>query len=151
MKCKLWLNKSDSCTEGAYDLTVHIILPLLLTSWSRILLEKVTGSQLVKNSPHLMESKGSLPHLQPPPFPVLSQIKTVHALPSPFLKIHLHIILPSIPGSSKWSLSLKFPHQRNPVYTSLPHMCYMLRPFHSSCYHPNNIWWAVLIIRLLIM
>jgi len=36
----------------------------LLISWSRVLLEKLTGSQLVKKFPHCMEPEGSLPHLQ---------------------------------------------------------------------------------------
>ena len=80
----------------------------------------------------------------PPPLPLLSPIDPVHAPTFHFLKFHLHIILPSTPGSSKGSLSLKFPHL-NPVYTStLPHSCYMSHPtHHSRFYHPNNIGWGV--------
>jgi hypothetical protein len=41
----------------------------------------------------------------------------------------MNIVLPSMPRSSKWSLSLRFPHQ-NPVYTSpLPLWCYMMYSF----------------------
>ena len=53
----------------------------------------------------------------PPPVPILSQIDPVHTPTSHSLKIRLNIIIPFTPGSSKWSLSLKFPHE-NPVYTS---------------------------------
>jgi hypothetical protein len=51
-----------------------------------------------------------------------------------------YIILPSVPGSAKWSLSFRFPHQ-NPVYTSLlAHSHYMPCPSHSSqFYHPNSV------------
>ena len=44
-----------------------------------------------------------------------------------------------MPVSSKWSLSLRFPHP-NPVYApSLPHMRYMPRPSHSSRFYRRTI------------
>ena len=113
MKCKLWLKTTDSCTNGANDLAVHTILPLLLTysmeqspSW------EANWFSDSKKFPTFYGIQGSLPRLQPPPVPVWSQINPIHSLPSSVLKIHLNIILPSMPGSSKWSISLRFPLQK---------------------------------------
>ena len=87
------------------------LLTYLLTPCSRVLLERLTGSQLVKKFPTIMQPEGSLPHSQQPatcPYP-----EPARSSPCPhihFLKICLNIIFPSRPGFSKWCLSLRFPH-----------------------------------------
>jgi hypothetical protein len=49
-------------------------------------------------------------HKSPPPVPILSQIDPVHAPSSNLSQVQFNIILPSTPGSFKWSPSLRFPH-----------------------------------------
>ena len=64
-------------------------------------------------------------HRCPPFVPILSHISPIHAPPPHVLKIHLRVILPSTPGSSKWSFSIRFPHQT--VYMPL------LPPLLTTC------------------
>ena len=83
-------------------------------------------------------------HKCPPPVPILSQINPIHTPTIHILKIRFIIILPSIPATSMWSLSLRFP-QKNPVYASpRRHTCYMSHLSHYSPFdHSNNnaCWW----------
>ena len=69
-----------------------------------------------------MEPDGSLPPLQEPatcPYP--EPDKSSACPPAHFLKMHLNIIPSYKPGSSKWSLSLRFPHQNSVGTSFLPH------------------------------
>ena len=114
----------------------------LLTPWCRVLLEKLTGLQLVKKFPALLWTPKvhHRTHKRPPPVPILGQPNPVHIPTSHLLEIHPNIIHASTPRSPQWSLFLRFSHQdpiRPPLLTYTRHMP---SPSHSSrFYHPHNI------------
>ena len=71
----------------------------------------------------------------------LSWARSIQTIPPSHLKIHSNIILPPTLGPSKWSLSLRFPHQIPVRKSSLPHTYYLPRLSHSSRFdHRNSIW-----------
>ena len=95
---------------------------------------------------HFMEPEVSLPHLQKPNTCSYSEPdQSSICPPSQFLNTHLKIISPTLhgsSGSSKWSLSPRFP-QQNPACTSFLHCtCYMPCPFHPSWFHQSNNSWC---------
>jgi hypothetical protein len=57
-----------------------------------------------------------------------------------------------MPRSSKWSLPFIFPNQNTVCISHLSHLCYLSHSSHTAWfYHPNNIWWSIQVMRLLVM
>ena len=109
----------------------------LLTPWSRVLLEKLTGSQPVKKFPSFYGTRKFITAFTSVRHQSLSWASWIKSIPthptSHFLNIDLNIVIPTTPGSPKCSLSFRFPYQ-NPVYASpVPHTCYMPCPSHTFC------------------
>ena len=118
----------------------------LFTPWCTVLLEELTGLQLVKKFPAFHGTQRFITALTSVRLSVsiLGQPNPVHIPTYHLLEIHPNIIHPSTPRSPQWSPSLRFPHQdpiHPPLLTGTRHMP---SPSHSSrFYHPHNIGWGV--------
>ena len=75
---------------------IHILWKNLLTPWSRVLLEKLTGFATSQEIPHILWNNPKVhyrTHKRPPPVPILGQLHPVPTTPSHYPNIHLNIIL----------------------------------------------------------
>jgi hypothetical protein len=64
-----------------------------------------------------------------------------HTFISYLSRIHFNIILPSLPGSSKWFLSFMFSDYNSVLISHLSHVCHMPRPSLPPFFDClNNIW-----------
>ena len=99
-----------------------------------------------------MEPEGSLPHLKdttsyPYPEPLI-QSMLPHATSwssSLILSSHLCLGLPSGLLPLGFSTKTLYAHLLFPIHATCP------LPSHSRFDHPNSVWWAIQIIKLLIM
>jgi len=89
----------------AVMLSRQIRLTYLLTTCCRVLLEQLTGLQLVKIFPRISRNPKVhyRTHKRQPPVSILDQPNPVHIPTSHLLQIHPNIIHPSTPRSSQWS------------------------------------------------
>ena len=131
-----YASRQQCCKTHKRPLPFFYLLTYLLTPCGTVFIEKLIGSQFhSRNSPHIMEPEGSLPHSQVAascPYPE-------SARSSPYPHIPVLKILPSMPGLPKWSPSLMFPHKKSLHASHLHHTRYMPRLSHLDFYHPNDI------------
>ena len=121
-KYKQILQSCQDCFKTTSELNECSYLSNTFCPWQtnplQPVLDKLTAPQLVKKFPHFMKTRGSLLHsLSLPPARILTLTDPVHTPLSNFLDAHFNIIISSMPRTSKWPLSLRFPHQ-NPICTS---------------------------------
>ena len=147
---KMWIIQEPNTLELWNKLhfekkNTESILTYLLTPWCRVLLEKLTGLQLVKKFPgfhgtrRFITALTSVRHLS---LSWANPIQSTYPHPTSWrsiliLSTHLRLCLPS------GLLPSGFPTR---PYTPplLPHTRHIPSPSHSSrFYHPHNIGWGV--------
>ena len=130
-----------------------INLLYLLTPRSIVLLEMLTGSQLVKKFLAFYGTRKFITVFTSARHLSLSWANSIQSMPSHPTSWGSILILcsPLRLGPSKWSLSLRFPHQ-NPVYASPLPKCATFPAHHTliDFYHLNNIGWRVQVLSSLL-
>ena len=157
ISCFMYLQNLEREKERIYIYiciyTCVCVCVCVLSPWSRVLLEKLTGSQLVKKFPAFNGNRMFIIAFRRALHLSLSWARSIQSIPSHLTSWRSILILFShlLPGLPSGLFPSGFTTKI--LYTPLlPHTCYMPRPSHSPRFeHPNNIRCGVQGITLVIM
>ena len=113
----------------------------LLTPCSTVLLQKLSGPQLVKKFPAFYGTRRFLTVFTNARHLSLSWVSSIQSTPPYPTSWRSILILSSLLCLGLPSCLFPQVYHQNPTYTSpLPHTCYILRPTHSSRFSPEQYW-----------
>ena len=140
--------------KSSVSFLLTYLLTYLLTPWSRVLLEKLTGFQLVKKFPAFYGTRRfitTFTNARRLPLSCATSIQSIPPHPTSW-RSNLTLFSHLRQGLRSRFFSLRFRHPHCLYASPLPRTRYMPRPHHHSpFYDPNNFVWAVQIISLLIL
>ena len=121
------------CTYYVLSHLILLVYTYLLTPWCRVLLEKLTGLQLVKKFPAFHGTRRFITALTRFRHISLSWAHPIQSIyPHPTSWRSILILSTHTPRPPQWSLSLRLPHQDSTHTPLLTHSRHMPSPSHSS-------------------
>ena len=119
------------------NMLLTYLITYLLTPWSRVLLEKLTGFTANQEIPRILcnPKVHYRTHKRPPPVPILSQLHPVPTTPSHFLKTH-HVLVSPVVSFPQVSPPKPCAHLSLPPY--VPHA----PPISYFCILSNAQYWV---------
>jgi hypothetical protein len=129
------------------------ILSCLLTPWKKGLLEKLTVSQLFNKSPAFYNIRKFITAFTTARYLFLSWARSIQSMPLQPSSLRFTLVLSSHLRRGRPSCLLPSGFSTKTLYAPLlaPYALHALPISVYLIWSPNNIWWGVQIIKLLVM